>query len=105
CVFFDHSGKKEKGGLDGSVVDADGVLWNARWGAGSIDAYSPQGKRIRSIDITTLQPSCPALVGPGAARRALTSAWEGMDDKMRKRDSRAGMTLLLDLPVKGRFEP
>lgn len=102
-VFVDHGGKK--GGLDGSVVDADGVLWNARWGAGSLDAYSPQGKRIRSIDITTLQPSCPAFVGPEADRLALTSAWEGMDDATRKRDSRAGMTLLLDLPVRGRLEP
>lgn len=102
-VFFDHSGKK--GGLDGSVVDADGVLWNARWGAGRLDAYSPQGKRIRSIDITTRQPSCPAFFGANADRLVLTSAWEGMNAATRKRDKRAGMTLLLDLPVKGRFEP
>ena len=28
-VFYDHRGGE--GGLDGSVVDAEGVLWNARW--------------------------------------------------------------------------
>src|SRR5690606_7878807 len=33
-VFHDQRG--DKGGLDGSVVDAEGVLWNARWGAASL---------------------------------------------------------------------
>lgn len=102
-VFVDRSG--QKGGLDGSVVDADGVLWNASWGAGRLDAYSPQGSRICSIDVTTRQPSCPAFVGADAGRLALTTAWEGMDAAARKDDKRAGMTLLLDLPVKGRLEP
>jgi sugar lactone lactonase YvrE len=102
-VFFDHSGKK--GGLDGSVVDAEGVLWNARWGASCVDAYSPDGKRIRTIEVGTLQPSCPAFVGANADRLAVTTAQEGMDAAARKADPTAGKTLLLDLPVKGRFEP
>ncbi|MGO6906227.1 SMP-30/gluconolactonase/LRE family protein, partial [Rhizobium ruizarguesonis] len=36
----------EPGDIDGSVVDADGYLWNARWGAGVVDRYSPDGLRI-----------------------------------------------------------
>src|SRR5262249_11519937 len=28
------------GGIDGAVVDADGLIWNARWGGGCIDVYS-----------------------------------------------------------------
>jgi sugar lactone lactonase YvrE len=102
-LFFDHSG--QRGGLDGSVVDADGVLWNARWGAACIDAYSPDGRRIRTIPLPTGQPSCPAFVGAAADRLAVTSAWEHMDEAARRVDPQAGMTLLLDLPVKGRFEP
>ena len=102
-VFFDHRG--DTGGLDGSVVDADGVLWNARWGAGCIDAYSPEGRRIRSIAVPARQPSCPAFIGRGADRLAVTSAWEGMDDPARGADPLAGQTFLLDLPVRGRFEP
>jgi sugar lactone lactonase len=31
----------QEGGIDGSVVDAEGRLWNARWGAGALDCYSP----------------------------------------------------------------
>lgn len=102
-LFFDHSG--QPGGLDGSVVDAEGVLWNARWGAACLDAYSPDGRRIRTISLPTRQPSCPAFIGAAADRLAVTSAWEHMDEAARKADPQAGMTLLLDLPVKGRFEP
>ena len=36
------------GGIDGAVVDADGLIWNARWGGGCIDVYSPQGEHLRS---------------------------------------------------------
>ena len=100
-----HDQRKDKGGLDGSVVDAEGVLWNARWGAGSLDAYSPEGKRIRSIAIPAKQSSCPAFVGQKADRIVVTSAWQGYDEKARARDPHAGKTFLIDLPVKGRFEP
>lgn len=102
-VFFDQSGGE--GGLDGSVIDADGVLWNARWGGSSIDAYSPDGKRIRSVPVPALQPSCPAFVGRDASRIAVTSAWSGMDEDARAADPLAGKTLILDLPVKGRLDP
>src|SRR5262245_57139265 len=43
------------GGLDGSVVDADGLIWNARWGGGCVDVYSPQGGRLRSLRAPALQ--------------------------------------------------
>jgi sugar lactone lactonase YvrE len=101
-IFYDQ--RKDKGGLDGSVVDAEGVLWNARWGAGSLDAYSPEGKRIRSIAIPAKQSSCPAFVGTKADRIVVTSAWQGYDARARERDPHAGKTFLVDLPVKGRFD-
>lgn len=102
-VFYDHRGGE--GGLDGSVVDAEGVLWNARWGAGSLDAYSPDGQRLRSIAMPARQVSCPAFVGRNADRIAVTSAFEGMDEAARLADPEAGKTFLVELPVKGRFEP
>ena len=37
------------GGIDGAVVDADGLIWNARWGGGCIDVYSPQGEHLRTL--------------------------------------------------------
>jgi sugar lactone lactonase YvrE len=103
AVFLDWRG--QEGHIDGSVVDADGVLWNARWGAGSLDAWSPEGRRLRSIPIPARQSSCPAFVGPDAARIAVTSAWKGMDAEARRADPHGGKTFFVDLPVRGRFEP
>ena len=102
-VFFDQSGGT--GGLDGSVVDADGILWNARWGAASLDAYAPDGRRVRSVAIPARQTTCPVFVDPRADRIAVTSAWQDMDAGARAGDPHAGKTFLVELPVNGRFDP
>ncbi len=104
AVFLDHRGGE--GGIDGSVVDADGMLWNARWGAGSLDAYAPDGRRVRSVAIPARQTSCPAFFGKDAGRIAITSALEGMGSAARAADPMAGWTFVVDgLGVLGRFEP
>lgn len=102
-VFFDHSGGK--GGLDGAVCDAEGMIWNARWGAGCVDAYSPDGKRIVSLAVPARQASCPAFVGADAGRLLVTSAREGLSAEQLANGPYAGATFLLDHRVKGRFEP
>ncbi|WP_430691645.1 SMP-30/gluconolactonase/LRE family protein [Mesorhizobium captivum] len=102
-VFIDH--RSSKGYVDGSVVDSEGVLWNAVWGGKAVKAYSPDGALLREIAMPVTQPSCPAFVGRKADRIAVTSAWKGKDEKQRALDPQAGMTFLLDLSVKGRLEP
>lgn len=102
-IFVDGRGRE--GGIDGSVVDAEGRLWNARWGAGALDCYSPAGELLQTIPLPTSQTSCPAFVGPDAARLAVTSAWQGMDEAARAAEPEAGKTFLVDIAVQGRFEP
>lgn len=102
-VLFDH--RDGKGGIDGAVCDLDGVIWNARWGAGCIDAYSSEGKRISSFTVPASQATCPAFVGTDARRLLVTSAREGLSADQLAADPDAGSTFLLDHPVKGRFEP
>lgn len=102
-VFYDHSGGD--GGLDGAVCDADGVIWNARWGAGCIDAYSPGGQRLKSLAVPASQASCPAFIGTNADRLLVTSAREGLSSAALADDPEAGKTFVLNQPVKGRFEP
>jgi len=101
-ILVDHRGK---GGLDGAVCDQDGVIWNARWGAGCIDAYSPQGKRLMTLDVPASQTSCPAFVGASAERLMVTTARQGLSADQLAKDPNAGSTFLLDHKVKGRFEP
>ncbi|MDK1384527.1 SMP-30/gluconolactonase/LRE family protein [Sinorhizobium sp. 8-89] len=102
-VLADES--SSPGGLDGAVCDADGLIWNARWGAGSVDVYKPDGQKIARYAVPATQPSCPAFFGAKADRLLVTSAWQGMDGTARAADPDAGKTFDLGIEVKGRFEP
>ncbi|MDF1606758.1 SMP-30/gluconolactonase/LRE family protein [Hoeflea sp. YIM 152468] len=102
-VLYDHRGGE--GGLDGAVCDQAGTIWNARWGAGCVDAYSPDGKRFASFKVPAKQTTCPAFVGEAADQLLVTSAREGLSADKLGADPGAGSTFLLDHPVKGRFEP
>lgn len=98
-VFVDETGKP--GGIDGSVCDADGHVWNARWGEGRVDRYAPDGTRVASYRTPARQPSCPAFFGPGLDRLLVTTATEGMDHP----GPAEGVLLDMGLSVRGRAEP
>src|SRR5262249_15126928 len=93
------------GSPDGAVVDADGLIWNARWGGGCIDVYSPQGEHLRCLHVPARQPTCPAFVGPNLSRLLVTSAWCDLDETARAAGPQAGCTFLLDVAARGRGEP
>jgi sugar lactone lactonase YvrE len=103
AIFVDRRGVK--GGIDGSVTDTDGVLWNAVWGVGRLDAYAPDGRLLRSFDLPARQTTCPAFFGRDADRIVVTSAREGLDDAALAADPQAGKTFILDVAVKGRHDP
>jgi sugar lactone lactonase YvrE len=93
------------GGIDGAVVDADGLIWNARWGGGCVDVYSPQGEHLRSLRVLARQASCPAFVGQDLSRLLVTSAWQGMAEDAKRADPGHGRTFVLDVAARGRAEP
>jgi len=97
--------RRSRGGIDGAVVDADGLIWNARWGGGCIDVYSPQGEQLRSLRVPARQASCPAFIGQDLSRLLVTSAWQGMDDHAKRADPDHGRTFALDVAARGRPEP
>lgn len=63
---------------DGSVIDADGRLWNAEWGAARICRYDERGQVERSIRVPAKNPTCPAFGGPSLDDLYVTSAREQM---------------------------
>lgn len=95
----------EPGGIDGAVCDADGLIWNARWGGGAVEVYRPDGTKIAAYTVPAAQASCPAFIGADAARLLVTSAWQGLDAAARQADPHAGKTFELGIAVKGRHEP
>jgi sugar lactone lactonase len=97
--------RRNGGGIDGAVVDADGLIWNARWGGGCIDVYNPQGEHLRSLRVPARQASCPAFIGRDFSRLIVTSAWQGMTDDAKRADPEHGRTFVLDVAARGRPEP
>jgi sugar lactone lactonase YvrE len=102
-VLSDQSGAP--GDVDGSVCDAEGLIWNARWGEGAVDVYRPDGTKIARHLVPASQSSCPAFIGEKADRLLVTSAWQDLGDAARRADPQAGQTFELGVAVKGRFEP
>lgn len=62
------------GGPDGSAMDEDGCLWTARWGAGTVVRYRPDGRIDRELALPVLQPSSCAFGGPDRKTLYITSA-------------------------------
>lgn len=63
---------------DGSIVDADGCLWNAEWGAGRVCRYTPEGRLDRVVAVPAKNPTCPAFGGADLDDLYVTSAREQM---------------------------
>ncbi len=86
----------ESGEPDGSAVDAEGGLWNARWGDSRIVRYLQDGTEDRSIATPVGQPTRPAFGGTGHRTLFITSAHDGLDAAARTQDPLAGHLLFLD---------
>lgn len=99
-VLIDETG--QPGGMDGAVCDADGHIWNARWGEGRVDRYAPDGALVARYLLPASQGSCPAFIGPDLDRLLVTSAYEGLDGHGSEAD---GLVYELGVSVKGVAAP
>ncbi|AGR68491.1 SMP-30/gluconolactonase/LRE family protein [Burkholderia pseudomallei] len=64
----------ERGLPDGSAIDAEGFVWNCRFGGGCIVRISPEGKMDRVIEAPTNNPTTCAFGGPDYRTLYVTSA-------------------------------
>ncbi len=89
---------------DGSVVDADGTLWNAQWGAWRVAGYAPDGTFLRAISFGAAHTSCPAFGGDEMRTMFCTTAREGLSEQDRTRSSHNGMTFAAKHVARGQAE-
>jgi sugar lactone lactonase YvrE len=75
---------------DGSVVDADGCLWNAEWGSAMVRRYSPSGRIDREIAIPAKNPTCVAFGGSRLDELYVTSSRLEMSPEELERTPHAG---------------
>ncbi|MCM2472994.1 SMP-30/gluconolactonase/LRE family protein [Rhizobium sp. CG5] len=102
-VLIDGTG--EDGGFDGSVCDAEGTIWNARWGVGAVDRYDAAGQHLARYLVPARQTTCPAFIGRDAGRMLVTSATENLNAAGLAADPLGGHVFDLGISVKGKFDP
>ncbi len=89
---------------DGAVIDENGNLWNAQWGASRVACYSPEGNLIDSIEVGASQPSCPGFGGHELNELFITTATENLDFKALMTQSDSGKTFVCRTIIKGQEE-
>lgn len=67
----------ERGGPDGSAMDAGGFLWNCRYGGGCIVRISPAGKIDRVVEMPTRNITTCTFGGPHLTTLYITTAAAG----------------------------
>lgn len=68
---------------DGSAIDDDGCLWTARFGAGRVLRYAPDGKVDREIRVPCRNPTATAFGGSDGRSLIVTSARFLIEDPTR----------------------
>ena len=85
---------------DGSCMDSEGCLWNARFGAGRVIRYDPDGKVEREVLLPVENPTATTFAGPELATLVVTSACFGMADP----SPVDGAMLLVETSMRGQDE-
>ncbi|KAG7341310.1 gluconolactonase [Nitzschia inconspicua] len=95
--------RKDHGDPDGSVVDAQGFLWNATWrqgkGTGMVDRIDPEtGEVVFTVHLPdeTSEASCCCFGGPKLDILFITTAWENLDSQS---EPHAGGLYAVKLPT------
>ncbi|PKR52939.1 SMP-30/gluconolactonase/LRE family protein [Thalassospira marina] len=68
-----------RGGMDGSAIDQDGFIWNARYGGSCIIRFNPDGEIDRIIDVPVTNPTSCVFGGPDMTTLYITSAADDTD--------------------------
>lgn len=92
------------GGPDGSVVDSEGYLWNARWGGNCVVRHAPDGSIDRKITLPVSNVTCPAFGGPELKTLYITTARQGLSDEDLAKQPTAGSIFAIDVDVAGQAE-
>lgn len=80
------AGPHERGFPDGSAIDSQGYLWNARWGGSCIIRYAPDGRIDRIIDVPVKQPTSCVFAGDDLKTLYVTSARTGLGPQANELD-------------------
>jgi len=87
---------------DGSAIDQEGFLWNARWGGAMVARIAPDGRIDRIIQVPAPHVTCAAFGGPERTTLYITTARQGMDQAALAAHGQAGGLFQAETGIKGR---
>ena len=73
--------KENSGSPDGSIVDSDGCVWNAVWGAGLVRQYDSNGGLLAEIPVPAKNLTCVAFGGEALDQLYVTSSRQELTDE------------------------
>ncbi|AZF15793.1 SMP-30/gluconolactonase/LRE family protein [Pseudomonas sp. R3-18-08] len=86
----------ERGGPDGSAMDSEGYIWNARWDGSCLLRLTPQGQVDRIVELPVSRPTSCVFGGPDLTTLYITSAAGPLDHPL------DGAVLSLQVEVPGK---
>ena len=89
---------------DGSGIDSDGCLWNARFGAGKVLRITPDGRIDRMVDLPCSNPTACSFGGPDRKTLIVTSGSFGLPQKQLKENPLEGGVFALSVDVSGQSD-
>ncbi|MEO1264682.1 MAG: SMP-30/gluconolactonase/LRE family protein [Pseudomonadota bacterium] len=90
---------------DGATVDANGCLWNARYGAGQVARITPSGEVDQILEVPTRNLTAVALGGSDMRDLFVTSARQRMSEAELAADPHAGSLFHARVTTPGLPEP
>jgi L-arabinonolactonase len=102
-VFADFS--DQPGVPDGSIVDAQGYLWNAQWNGYRVVRYRPDGTIDRIVDMPVMNPTCVAFGGKDLDTLFITTARYLMTPEQIEAEPLSGGLFAIKVDVQGLNEP
>ena len=89
-------GPHERGGPDGSTMDAEGYIWNARWDGSCLLRLTPCGEVDRIIELPVSRPTSCVFGGPELTTLYITSAASPLNHPL------DGAVLAIEVDVPGK---
>lgn len=89
-------GPHERGGPDGSTMDAEGYIWNARWDGSCLLRLTPCGEVDRIIELPVSRPTSCVFGGPDLTTLYITSAASPLDHPL------DGALLAIEVDIPGK---
>jgi sugar lactone lactonase YvrE len=80
---------------DGSCMDADGCLWNARYGGSAVVRVTPDGRVDRVVELPVSQPTSCAFGGARLDELYITTASQRLDAAALAAQPAAGAVLVV----------